>query len=111
MCVYVCIYMYELKLVHRHLCVHACIYACIFEIMPISLYICVCVCMYVCVYIYSNGNVLPSILVPVYVLYIFCYHTLLYGGNKEIYLSIIYRWLSKDWFRYFGSFQRMITPF
>ena len=53
------------------------------------IYICVCVCMYVCVYIYSNGNVLPSILVPVYVLYIFCYHTLLYGGNKEIYLSII----------------------
>ena len=45
------------------------------------IYICVCV------YIYSNGNVLPSILVPVYVLYIFCYHTLLYGGNKEIYLS------------------------
>ena len=44
--------------------------------------------MCVCVYIYSNGNVLPSILVPVYVLYIFCYHTLLYGGNKEIYLSI-----------------------
>lgn len=44
--------------------------------------------MYVCVYIYSNGNVLPSILVPVYVLYIFCYYTLLYGGNKEIYLSI-----------------------
>ena len=86
MCVYVCIYMYELKLVHRYMCVHACIYACIFEIMQISLYIYVCVCMYVCVYIYSNGNVLPSILVPVYVLYIFCYHTLLYGGNKEIYL-------------------------
>ena len=39
------------------------------------------------IYIYSNGNVLPSILVPVYMLYIFCYHALLYGGNKEIYLS------------------------
>ena len=50
------------------------------------IYICVCV------YIYSNGNVLPSILVPVYVLYIFCYHTLLYGGNKEIYLSIYLLW-------------------
>ena len=84
MCVYVCIYMYELKIVHRYICVHACICTCIFEIMPISLYIYICVC----VYIYSNGNVLPSILVPVYVLYIFCYHTLLYGGNKEIYLSI-----------------------
>ena len=45
-------------------------------------------CMYICVYIYSNGNVLPSVLVPVYGLYIFCYQTLLYGGNKEIYLSI-----------------------
>ena len=48
-----------------------------------------CVCVYVCVYIYPNGNVLPSILVPVYVLYIFCYHTLLYGGNKEIYLCYL----------------------
>ena len=54
------------------------------------IHMCVCVCMYVCVYIYSNGNVLPSILVPVYVLYIFCYHTLLYGGNKEIYLSMMF---------------------
>ena len=89
MCVYVCIYMYELKLVHRYICVHACIYACIFEIMPISsyIYIYIWACMYVCVYIYSKGNVLPSVLVPVYVLYIFRYHTLLYGRNKEIYLS------------------------
>ena len=69
MYVYVCIYMYELKLVHRYICVHACIYACIFEIKPILSY--------------SNGYVLPSILVPVYVLHMFCYHTLLYGEKKK----------------------------
>ena len=53
----------------------------------IYIYIYIWACMYVCVYIYSKGNVLPSVLVPVYVLYIFRYHTLLYGRNKEIYLS------------------------
>ena len=83
---YMCIYMYELKLVHRYICVHACIYACIFEIMPISLYICVCVCMYVCIYILMEMFFL--LFLCLYICYIYFVIILFYMEEikKSIYL-------------------------